>query len=193
MLTPQSHIPARSEPAVLLRTFLGSTVANLPMLGLLLVPQLMRSRAGSETLLLVGSTLYLVLIATALFTTPRVTAWVAPLGDSWSPGTASATVRVLLRTRPLAFWQRAGEWLILFVAGQAAGLLLASMLPYVEDNPRFGLEGQPRWLIHYGSYALQAVTIYLFSCVSFAWLGTRLRAMTPSLPRPSGSPGPVSP
>ena len=181
MPNPQSPVRTRSEPAVLLRTFLASMVANLPMLGLLLIPQLMRSRAGSETLLLVGSTLYLVLIAVALFTTPRLSAWVAPLGDSWSPGTASATVGALRRTRPLAFWQRVGEWLVVFVAGQAVGYLLAAVLPPVEDNPRFGLEGESRWLLDYGRYALQAVTIYLFSCLSFAWLGTRLRTMTEGL------------
>lgn len=168
----------RSEAAVLPRVFLASALANLPMLGLLLVPQLMRSRAGSETLLMVGATIYLVLIAAALLTTPLVTAWAAPKGEAWAPGTASATVRAIWRNRPLAFWQRAGEWCLLFAAGQAAGLVVASLCPYVEDNPRFGLTGEPRWIIHYGCYALQAAAIYAFSCLSFAWLGTRLRAMT---------------
>ena len=193
MPTPQSPARTRSAPVVLLRSFLASTVANLPMLGLLLVPQLMRSRAGSETLLLVGSTLYLVLVAAALFTSPRVSAWAAPLGDSWSPRTAGATVGALRRRWPLAFWQRVGEWFVLFLAGQAAGYLLAAVLPPVEDNPRFGLEGESRWLLDYDRYALQAVTIYVFSCLSFAWLGTRLRAMAQGLSRHSDSAGAAAP
>jgi hypothetical protein len=163
---------------VLPRVYLASAIANVPMLVLLLVPQLMRSRAGSETLLLIGATLYLLLIAAALLTTPRVTAWAAPKGDSWLPGTAGATVGAIRRSRPLAFWQRVGEWCLLFAAGQVAGLMVASLCPYVEDNPRFGVLGEPRWIVHYGCYALQAVTIYAVGCLSFAWLGTRLRAMT---------------
>ena len=166
-------------PPALPKVFLASVLANLPMLALLLVPQLMRSRAGSETLLLFGATLYLVLIAVALLSTPLVTAWAAPRGEAWSPGTVNATVRALQRSHPLAFWQRVGEWCLLFVAAQAAGVVVAYFVPYIEDNPRFGVGGEPRWIVHYGSYVLQAVAIYAISCLSFAWLGTRLRAMAP--------------
>jgi hypothetical protein len=168
---------------VLLRTLLASLVAYLPMLGLLLVPQLMRSRAGSESLLLIGSTLYLLLIAAALLTTPLLSALAAPSGDSWAPRSACATVRAIRRSRPLAFWQRVGEWGLLFIAGQAAGLLVAYFLPYVEDNPQFGTMGQPRWILQYDNYATQAVVVYLLSCLSFAWLGTRLRALATIVPR----------
>src|SRR5262245_39000604 len=96
--------------AVLPKIVLASLVAYLPMLGLLLVPQLVRSRAGSETLLLVGSC-----------------------------------------------------------------LLVAWLMPYVSDNPRFGAPDEPRWILHYRNYAIQALVIYFFSCLSFAWLGARLR------------------
>jgi hypothetical protein len=179
MQTSPSPDRTRDDANVLPRVFLASTVANVPMLGLLLVPQLMRSRAGSETLLMFGATLYLVLIAVALRMTPLVTAWAAPKGESWSPGRVNATMRAIWRDRPRAFWQRVGEWCALFAAAQAAGLLVAWLVPYIEDNPRFGAAGEPRWVLHYGSYVLQAVTIYLGSCLAFAWLGTRLRAMAP--------------
>ena len=185
MLTPQPPVRTQSEPAVLLRVFLASTIANVPMLCLLLVPHLMRSRAGSETLLMLGTTLYLGFIALSLVTTPQLTAWVAPHGESWSPSTARAAVHAIRRGRPLAFWQRLGEWCILFVAGQTAGFVVAELFPYIEENPRFGVPDQPRWLLHYGNYALQAVTVYLFSCLSFAWWGTRLRAMTRQPWRPA--------
>ncbi len=168
-------------------------VANVPMLVLLLVPQLMRSRAGSEALLFAGTSLYLVLIAAALFTAPRVTAWAAPNGDAWSPRAASETARAIRRTQPRAFWRRVGEWGILFVLGQAAGLSVAALLPYVEDNPEFGAAGGPRWIVHYGSFAVQAITVYLFSCLSFAWLGARLRALAPFVSGPSHSRAATSP
>ena len=179
-----------SDAAVLPRVFLASALAYLPMLGLLLVPQLMRSRAGSETLLVFGATLNLLLIAVALLTTPLVSAWAAPKGASWSPRTAMATAQAIRRSEPLAFWQRIGEWCLLFAAGQGAGLVVAMLCPYVEDNPRFGVLGEPRWIVHYGCYALQAVTIYVFSCLSFAWLGTRLRAMALTAPSRPGGPRP---
>lgn len=179
MPTSPSSAGTQSDAAVLARVFLASAIANLPMLGLLLVPQLMRSRAGSEALLMFGATLYVVLVAAALRTTPLVTAWAAPKGESWSPRNVNATVRTIWRVRPGAFWRCMGEWCVLFVAAQAAGLLVAYFVPYIEDNPRFGQGNEPRWVVHYGSYVLQAVTIYLVSCLSFAWLGVRLRAMTP--------------
>ena len=169
--------------AVLGRTFVASMVANLPMFALLLVPQLMRSRAGSETLLAIGTVLYLALITVALLTTPRVTARAAP-DEGWSPATANTTVRRIFQTQRAAFWQRIGEWFLLFALGQGAGLLVASLLPYVADNPQFGIPGQSRWVLDYGNYFVQAVTIYGVSCFSFAWLGTRLRALAREV-RPS--------
>ena len=159
---------------VLGRAFVASIVANLPMFALLLVPQLMRSRAGSETLLAIGTLLYLALITVALLITPRVTARVAP-NEGWSPSTANATVHRVFRTQPRAFWQRVGEWFVLFALAQGAGLLVAWFLPYVSDNPGFGIPGQSRWVIDYSNYFIQAVTVYLVSCFSFAWLGARLR------------------
>ena len=192
-MTPSSSVQTRKELVVLLRAFLASIVTNVPMLALLLVPQLIRSRAGSEVVLFAGASLYLVLMAAALFTVPLVTAWAAPDGDAWSPRTASGTVRAIRLTQPRAFWRRVGEWGVLFVLGQAAGLLVALLLPYVEDNPKFGAIGEPRWILHYGSYAVQAVTVYLFSCLSFAWLGARLRALAPFVSGTRHSRGATSP
>ena len=169
--------------ALLGRAFLASIVANLPMLALLLVPQLMRSRAGSETLLAIGTVVYLGFITVALLTTPRVTARAAP-NDDWTPSTANATVHRVFQTQRGAFWLRMGEWCILFALAQGAGLLIAWVLPYVADNPRFGLPGQSRWIVNYRNYFVQAVAIYLFSCLSFAWLGLRFRALAQQIVPP---------
>jgi hypothetical protein len=75
--------------------------------------------------------------------------------------------------------------LLLFLLAQAVGVLVAWFLPYVSDNPEFGAPGEARWIIHYRNYAIQAAAIYLFSCLSFAWLGTRLRQLSIARLRPS--------
>jgi hypothetical protein len=98
----------------LAKTFLATLVANLPMFGLLLVPQLMRSRAGSERLLLIGSALYLALIAVALTISPWVSAWAAPRSNLWTPHAVRQTVYRIRRSRAREFWQRLAEWLLLF-------------------------------------------------------------------------------
>ena len=165
-------------PPMLPRVLLASLVANLPMLGLLLQPQLMRSRAGSEALLLVGATLYFGLIVLAVATAPRVSAWAAPAAGRWAPATAGRTAQEIRRTRPRDFWQRLGEWLLLFVFAQAVGLAVAWLLPYVSDNPDFGIPGHPPWIVHRRNYAVQAVALYVLSCLSFAWLGARLRQLS---------------
>jgi hypothetical protein len=163
--------------AVLPKIFLATFVANLPMLALLLVPQLMRSRAGSERLLFAGSTLYFALIAAALVIAPPVSAWAAPRTPRWTTRTARLTAREIRRTQTREFWRRVGEWFLAFVLAQSAGLVIAWLMPYVRDNPEFGAPGEPRWIIRYGNYVVQAVTVYLFSCLSFAWFGARLRQL----------------
>ena len=160
------------------KIFLASLLANLPMLAVLLVPQLLRSRAGSEAQLFVGSTLYCVLVVVALTTAPRVSALAAPTTERWTTRTAGRTARELWRTRPRDLWRRVGEWFLLFFLAQAAGLLVAWLMPYVSDNPAFGPPGEARWIIHYRNYAVQAVAIYLLSCLSFAWFGARLRQLS---------------
>jgi hypothetical protein len=154
------------------------------MLALLLVPQLMRSRAGSETLLLVGSSLYCALVVIALATAPGISALAAPKPDRWTTRTAARTARELGRVHPRDVSWRVGEWFLLFLVAQAAGLLVAWVTPYVSDNPEFGAPGQPRRILHYQNYAIQAIAIYLFSCFSFAWFGARLRQLSIALPDP---------
>jgi hypothetical protein len=171
--------------AVLPKVFFTSLAANLPMLALLLVPQLLRSRAGSEELLFVGSSLYCALIVIALATAPRLSALAAPITEYWTPRTAGRTARAFRRARPRLFWQCVAEWLLLFLLAQAVGLLVAWFLPYVSDNPEFGAPGEARWIIHYRNYAIQAAAIYLFSCLSFAWFGARVRQLSIARGRPS--------
>jgi hypothetical protein len=174
--------------AVLRKGLLTSLLANIPMLALLLVPQLMRSRAGSEALLFVGTTLYFGLVAVALMTAAPVSALAAPETEVWTPGTACRTTRLLWRTDPRGCWQRVGEWFLFFVLAQAAGFYVGWLMPYVEDNPDFLAAGQARLLIRYDKYALHAVTIYLFSCFSFAWFATRMRQLALAARDSQGAP-----
>jgi hypothetical protein len=126
------------------KIFLATLVANLPMLALLLVPQLMRGRAGSETLLFIGSALYLALIAVALTISPRVSVWTVPRAGVWTARTARQTVHSIRRSHAREFWLRVAEWLLLFVLAQAIGLFIAWLMPYIRDNPQFGAAGEPR-------------------------------------------------
>ena len=162
--------------ASLRRGFLTSLVANIPMLVLLLIPQLMRSRAGSEALLFVGTGLYIGLVAVALMTAAPVSAGPHQKQTCGLPA-PQVNDTPPRRTEPRECWRRAGEWFLLFVIAQAVGFSVGWLIPYVRDNPDFVTAGEPRWLIRYDRYALHAVTIYLFSCLSFAWFGTRLRQL----------------
>jgi hypothetical protein len=141
----------------------------------------MRSRAGSESLLLIGSVLYLALVAVALATSPWLSAWAAPIANVWTPHNVRQTIYGIRRSRPREFWQRVAEWLALFLLAQAIGLCIAWLTPYIQDNPQFGTGSEPRWTINYRTYAVQAITIYLFTCFSFAWFGARLRQL--AMPR----------
>jgi hypothetical protein len=127
-------------------------------------------------------TLYYVLILAALAAAPLVSALAAPKPGRWTAGTATRTALEIGRARPRDFWRRVGEWLGLFLLAQAVGLLVAWLLPYVWDNPGFGAPGEPRWILDYRNYAIQAVAIYLFSCVSYAWFGARLRQLAVGTP-----------
>ncbi|NEE21927.1 hypothetical protein G3M58_87640, partial [Streptomyces sp. SID7499] len=62
------------DSGALARTSAACLVANLPLLALMLVPQLMRSRAGSEALLMVGMVLLLALVVVAVVFAPEVSA-----------------------------------------------------------------------------------------------------------------------
>ena len=110
---------------------------------------------------------------------PQVSAWAAPT-QLWTTPTARLTTREIRRTQPRQFWRRVGEWFLAFLLAQAAGLIIAWLMPYVSDNPAFGAPGESRWIIRYGNYVVHVVIIYLFSCLSFAWFGARLRQLAGS-------------
>jgi hypothetical protein len=160
----------------LFRTCAAALLACLPILALLLVPSLMRSRAGSETLLAIGSTLFVILVVAAILAAPVLSAVAAPLGHHWKRGTVRATVRELRRTRPRAFWWTIGEFFAILLVSQLAGLAVALVAPYVASNPAHATDpAAPAWIIDYPNYALQACVIYVVICFAVAWYGTRLR------------------
>lgn len=163
----------------LVRTYGAAAVACLPILVLLLTPGLMRSRAGSETQLAIGSTLFVILVVAAILAAPLLSALAAPVGPHWERGTVGATLRALRRSRPLAFWRTVGEFFLVHLASQAAGLGVALVAPYVATNPVHATDPKaPAWIIDYPNYALQACVIYLVLCLGVAWYGTRLRILS---------------
>jgi hypothetical protein len=159
-------------------TWLATVVVCLPILALLLTPQLMRSRAGSGPLLGFGTALLLVLVAGAVVIAPVISARVAPVTPDWTPRTAiRTTARTWRRQRWGSITTLAG-FLAIYVVAQLAGLGIAELLPYVSDNPAF-VEGgtESRWVIHYPQYLVQALVIYAIVALALAWYGDRLRGL----------------
>lgn len=161
------------------RGWTACLIGCLPLLILLLVPQLMRSRAGSEQLLVVGTFLLLVLLTSAFLLAPPMTAWLAPVRGAWEPRTA-------LRATAAAWRHRRGSAAVALVAGvaiyaggQAVGYWVGAVVPYVSDNPEHLTDpNAPAWTIHYPAYVLQAAVLYLATTLAVAVYGLRMRALT---------------
>ncbi|OCC13347.1 hypothetical protein A3Q37_00903 [Streptomyces sp. PTY087I2] len=165
------------DPRALARTFAACLAVNVPILALLLIPQLMRSRAGSEALLTVGLLLLLTLVVGAVVLVPEVSAKVASAGPHWLPGGARARVRTLRRESRRTYLWRLGEFVTLYVAAQGVGGLIAWLLPHVSDNPAHAADPTASaWIIDYPNYAIQAGAMYVCICFALAWYATRLRA-----------------
>jgi hypothetical protein len=165
------------------RTFAPSWLAHLigclPLLALLLIPQLMRSRAGSEQLLMVGTGLLLVLLTAAFVLAPLMTAWSAPVRGRWEPRTALRATAAVWRHRRGSATIALLAGIAIYAAGQAVGYGVGSAVPYVSDNPQHLTDpGQPAWLIHYPAYVLQAVVLYLATTLAVAVYGWRMRSLT---------------
>ncbi|MFZ4264766.1 hypothetical protein [Streptomyces arboris] len=165
------------DPRALARTFAACLAVNVPLLALLLIPQLMRSRAGSEVLLTVGLLLLFALVVGAVVFAPEVSAKVAPAGPHWLPGGARARVRALRRESRRTYLWRLGEFVALYIAAQGVGGLIAWLLPHVADNPARATDPTASvWIIDYPNYAVQAGAMYVCICFALAWYATRLRA-----------------
>ncbi|MFC9028294.1 hypothetical protein [Streptomyces arboris] len=176
--TRMSHLDGSLlDPRALARTFAACLAVNVPLLALLLIPQLMRSRAGSEALLAVGLLLLFALVVGAVVFAPEVSAKVAPVGPHWLPGRARARVRALRHESRRTYLWRLGEFVALYIAAQGVGGLIAWLLPHVADNPAHAADPTASaWIIDYPNYAVQAGAMYVCICFALAWYATRLRA-----------------
>jgi hypothetical protein len=162
-----------------LRTWFVSIVVCLPLLALLLIPELMRSRAGSEQLLIVGTLALLGLVVAAFILAPVMSAIAAPAGERWTPRSALRESRAVWRSRTGRAWLALGGAALVYVAAQVVGYWVGAVVPSVRDNPAFGSGGsEARWLIDYPAYALQAVTIYAITTLAIAWYGWRIRVIS---------------
>lgn len=160
------------------RTWLACLIACLPILVLLLMPQLMRSRAGGTSSLMIGVGLLLVLLVAAFVCAPLMSAWLAP-APGWQPRSALRAAGALWRGRTgqaaLALLAGIG----IYTVGQVAGYALAQAVPYVHDNPAFAAD--PRlspWIIDYPAFALQAVVLYTLTTLAVAVYAWRMRSLS---------------
>lgn len=162
----------------LLRTWAACLIGCLPLLVLLLIPQLMRSRAGSGALLGLGMTLLLVLLVGAFVVAPALSAWLAPVPRRWTPSTALRSAGALWRTRTGSAVGALALAVVIYAAGQAAGYGLAELAPYVSDNPaHLSDPTAPAWIIHYPAFALQAFVLYLTTTAAVAFYAWRIRGL----------------
>ncbi|SKC81884.1 hypothetical protein [Krasilnikoviella flava] len=167
------------NPRTFARTWLGCLVGCLPLLVLLLVPQLMRSRAGSEQLLMIGTGLLLVLLTAAFVLAPVMAAWSAPVRGAWEPRTALRATAVAWRRRRGGATIALLGGIAIYAGGQALGYWIGSAVPYVSDNPEHLTDpSQPLWVIHYPAYVLQAVVLYLATTLAVAVYGWRMRSLS---------------
>ena len=161
------------------RTWLVSIVTCLPLLALLLIPELMRSRAGSEQLLMIGTLALLALLVAAFIAAPWMSAVAAPVAERWTPRSAVGQSRAVWRTRRGSAWLALGVAVLIYAAAQALGYWVGTVVPSVSDNPAFGtVASEPRWLIDYPAYVLQALTIYSITTIAIAWYGWRMRTLS---------------
>lgn len=160
------------------RTWAACLIACLPILILLLVPQLMRSRAGSASSLMLGVALLLALLVAAFVCAPVMSAWLSP-APGWRPRTALRAAGAVWRrrTRDAAFALLAG--IGIYAAGQVIGYLLAEAVPHVHDNPAFATDPSlPRWIVDYPAFVLQAVVLYAMTTAAVAVYAWRMRALS---------------
>ncbi|KAF2420864.1 hypothetical protein [Microbacterium sp. B35-30] len=173
-----------------LRTWAAVVLGCLPLLALLLVPQLMRSRAGSETSLMIGVLALFTLLAAAVVFAPRMSASAAPVDGVWEARTALGATRRVWRTRAVQAWLALGAFLVVYGVGQAVGYLVGTLVPYVHDNPAAVNDpAASRWIIAYPAYALQAVALYVCTTLAVAIYAARMRTLAIGLtpPAPGGA------
>ncbi|MGW9269105.1 hypothetical protein [Microbacterium sp. NPDC055599] len=162
---------------ILIRTWLASLVGCVPLLALLLVPQLLRSRAGNEHLLLLGTGALLLLLVAAFLAAPVLSAFAAPEGGRWDRRTAWRSAGAVWRTRRGAAVGALLAGVGVYALGQVLAYGVAEVVPPFADNPAHATDpAQSRWIVHYPAYVLQALVIYATSTLSVAVYATLLRS-----------------
>lgn len=160
------------------RTWLACLVLCLPILALLLVPQLVRSRAGSSASLMLGVGALLVLLVAGFVFAPAASAWSSP-APGWQPRSALRATRVLWRRRTGASGLALTAGIGVYAIGQIAGYALAQAIPHVHDNPAFAADrSQSPWIIDYPAFALQAFALYAMTTLGVAVYAWLMRALS---------------
>ncbi|MFK4808193.1 hypothetical protein ACI3KX_20200 [Microbacterium sp. ZW CA_36] len=175
-----------------LRTWAVVALGCLPLLALMLVPHLMRSRAGSEALLMIGVLALFALLAVAVVFAPRMSASAAPVEGVWEARTALSATRRVWRGRTAQAWLAFGAFVVVYGVGQAVGYLVGTLVPYVHDNPAAMSDPTASpWVIDYPAYALQAVVLYACTTLAIAVYAARMRTLAIELtpPAPGGAEG----
>lgn len=183
---PRHHRFPLPSPSVLGRTWAAALVAQLPLLGVLLLPWgRSRYEGGGEAAASAVRAAPAVASATAVVYAPEVCARAAPARPEWLPGRARQAVARLRRRDRGAHLMLLGELVLLYAVAQGLGGLVTVFHPSVRDAPAAVVEagGHP-WEFDYAAFALQAVVLGV--CGAVAWYACRLRTRVSALPLRAG-------
>lgn len=164
----------------ILRAWAGLAMIGLPLLALLLIPQLMRSRGSTEQMMMIGVGLQMVLLAGLIIAAPVGAALTAAAPQEWLPGTALSAARETWSRNRRTGWTALGVFAAVYTAGQVVAYGFAAVVPYAGSNGPL-----PGWTIHYGPYAVQALIIYAWTTLAAALYALRLRRAPVNAPVPS--------
>jgi hypothetical protein len=133
---------------------MSAVVATLPVLVILLIPQLVRGDAGAPALTSVAGTILNAAFIAAVILIPTVNGWLDPEVPDWTSTTAMATTGRVWRTRIWLALLAVLALLGIFAAGQTAAYFLSQASPAIVAGT-----------LDYSRFVAQELVVYLVGYV----------------------------
>jgi|GEM_PF-1912507 len=158
-----------------LRAVLSAAAATLPVLVLLLIPQLVHGGAGDPALAALGGPWLNGLFLAAIILIPKVNGALDPHVPDWTSSTAMASAGRVWRTRIWFAILAALALLAVFAAGQTAAYFVGVASPAIVDGT-----------LDYSRFLAQEIVVYLLGYVlSLAVYTLIIRALVRPEPKKS--------
>lgn len=157
-----------------LRAVLSAAAATLPVLVLLLIPQLVHGGAGSPELAALGGPWLNGLFLAAIILIPKINGALDPQVPDWTSSTAMASATRVWRTRIWLAILAALALLAIFAAGQTAAYFVGVASPAIVDGD-----------LIYTRFLVQELVVYLLGYVlSLAVYTVIIRSLVRPEPKP---------